>query len=76
VEEDEAVTDYAASALGIAALALGWACVQRAWRRSFPGGDEPDALALRPGCHGCEEAESCGRGDACGGAAPRKEGER
>jgi hypothetical protein len=41
-------------------LSLVWVGVQRAWKRSFADvGDDPDALADRPGCFGCARASSC-----------------
>jgi len=36
--------------------------VQRAWRRSFADvGTDPDALAGRTGCHGCNDSKDCHR---------------
>jgi hypothetical protein len=43
-------------------LSVLWLGVQRAWRRAFPDvGDDPDALAGRPGCFGCARAVPCER---------------
>ena len=43
-------------------LSAAWIGVQRAWRRSFPDvGDDPDVLAGRTGCHGCDISEDCHR---------------
>lgn len=51
--------------IGIGAFVLlsaAWISVQRAWRRSFPDlGDDPDALAGRPGCQGCGQSPQCDR---------------
>ena len=39
--------------LFVAACAVGWLVVQRAWMRAFPGAaPDPDALSGRLGCHG------------------------
>ncbi|MHC5212425.1 MAG: hypothetical protein ACYTG2_17060 [Planctomycetota bacterium] len=49
-------SDHALGALAIAALALGWLAVQRAWHRTFIDAcDDPDALAGRVECtsHDC-----------------------
>lgn len=51
--------------VGMGALVLlsaGWIAVQRAWKSTFADlGSDPDALAGRPGCTGCIEAEDCPR---------------
>jgi hypothetical protein len=53
----------ASYALGIAAvvfMAVAWVGVQLAWRRVFPDAcADPDVLAGRMGCHGCNSAEVC-----------------
>ena len=36
-------------------ILLAWVAVQIAWRRAFPAGRDPDALAGRSGCHGCDK---------------------
>ena len=58
--------------LGIGAfvlLSVFWLGVQRAWRRSFPEvGQDPDALAGRPGCFGCARSVQCDKSankDSC-----------
>lgn len=61
---------YAGGAAAVVGLVLGWAAVQHAWRRTFAERlDDADALAGRPGCHGCARTERCAepqrRGDAC-----------
>jgi len=49
--------------IGVGAILLvstAWVGVQRAWRKSFPhDGGDPDALAGRSGCHGCDNTEGC-----------------
>ena len=54
---------YVVGILALVGLALLWALVQGAWRKTFPerspGGD---ALAGRLGCHGCNSCE-----DPCDG---------
>ena len=43
-------------------MSVAWLGVQRAWMRSFPEvGDDPDALAGRPGCFGCVRSVNCER---------------
>ena len=53
----------ASYALGIAAtifVAVAWVGVQLAWRRVFPDAcADPDVLAGRMGCHGCDSTEVC-----------------
>lgn len=53
-------------AIALLALALAaWVGVQAAWRRTFPGAcSDPDVLAARRGCTGCDSAETCERRDA------------
>ena len=46
---------YLTGAIGLAVVLSLWVWVQNAWRRSFPGvTDDPDVLAGRPGCGGCD----------------------
>jgi hypothetical protein len=41
-------------------LSAAWVVVQRAWKSSFADfGSDSDALAGRPGCGGCIDAEGC-----------------
>jgi len=43
-------------------LMVAWIGVQTAWRRVFPATDgDPDVLAGRMGCHGCEDSDHCDR---------------
>jgi hypothetical protein len=43
-------------------LSTAWVAVQRAWKRSFPDvGEDPDVLAGRSGCHGCDKTKDCHR---------------
>lgn len=54
------MTPYATGVLVVVGMAVAWAGVQSAWRRSFPRrGADPDALAGRLGCHGCDAADEC-----------------
>jgi hypothetical protein len=47
----------------VVAMAVGWAVVQRAWGRSVGRGcPDPDALAGRASCGGCEHEDACERG--------------
>jgi hypothetical protein len=58
------------SALGVALMAAAWLGVQLAWGRGFPGdGSEPDVLARRGGCGGCDH------GGRCPTTCPREEEE-
>ncbi len=56
------LTSYLTGILIIVALTVAWVGVQRAWRRAFPeGSGDPDALAGRTGCHGCNCTDVCER---------------
>ncbi len=56
------LTSYLTGVLIIVALTVAWVGVQRAWRRAFPeGSGDPDALAGRTGCHGCNCTDVCER---------------
>ena len=51
---------YATGMVAVVALALGWVAVQSAWRKAFPGTTaDPDVLAGRTDCHGCERSMTC-----------------
>lgn len=53
---------YATGLIGIVAVLLLWVWVQNAWRRAFPGAfDDPDVLAERLGCDGCDQRDACER---------------
>jgi hypothetical protein len=47
------VASYLTGLAAILVILLAWVGVQLAWRRAFPAGCDPDALAGRSGCHGC-----------------------
>ncbi len=52
--------DYIIGVGAFLLLSTAWFGVQRAWRRSFAEvGADPDALAGRTGCQGCNESEAC-----------------
>jgi hypothetical protein len=64
--------------IGIGAFVLlsaAWVGVQRAWRRSFPSaGDDPDVLAGRAGCNGCDDnSKQCHRKLASGSCKVQEE---
>ena len=63
--------------IGIGAILLlstAWVGVQRAWRRSFfDFGTDPDALAGRTGCHGCNDLEACHRTPKIGACKAQEE---
>jgi hypothetical protein len=64
----------ATGAIGMVLLAVGWVWIQQACRRAFPDATrDPDPLAGRIGCHGCESEENCGRRAAPVTAPDRKE---
>ena len=49
---------YLTAVLALAAVLAAWVGIQIAWRKVFPeAGCDPDALAGRSGCHGCQEDE-------------------
>ena len=47
--------------VALSVVLLFWVTVQHAWRRVFPEGADPDALAGRLGCHGTCERTTCTR---------------
>jgi hypothetical protein len=55
----ETLTTYAVAIAGIVILSVVWIGVQNCWRRTFPeaftDSSDPDVLAGRMGCHGCQE---------------------
>ncbi len=55
----ETLISYAIGIAGIVILSVGWIGVQNRWRRTFPeaftDSSDPDVLAGRMGCHGCQE---------------------
>jgi hypothetical protein len=54
------LTSYAIGLGAIAILCVTWLAVQLAWRRVFPNASgDPDALAGRLGCHGCNCTNDC-----------------
>jgi len=56
------IHDYIIAVGALLLLSTMWIAVQRAWRRSFAElGSDPDALAGRSGCHGCNDSEGCQR---------------
>jgi hypothetical protein len=56
------LASYATGLIGITAVLLLWLWVQNAWRRAFPGVfDDPDVLAERLGCDGCDQKDGCER---------------
>jgi hypothetical protein len=55
-------TSHAVALLTIAVVLVVWVAVQNAWRRSFAGAcSDPDVLAGRGGCKGCDSTEACDR---------------
>ena len=54
------LTSYAIGLTAIAMLCVAWLAVQLAWRRVFSdASSDPDALAGRLGCHGCDCTDVC-----------------
>ncbi len=57
--------------LAVVLMAVAWIGVQVAWMKVFArAGADPDALAGRPGCHGCGTHRRCLKRSA--GACVRK----
>ena len=68
------LTSYAIGLTGIVMLCVAWLAVQLAWRRVFPeASGDPDALAGRLGCHGCDCTNVCEK-RASGTAGESEEG--
>jgi len=58
------LASLATGALGVAAIAVGWVVIQRAWGRAFAGEcSDPDVLSGRRSCGGCSGSERCERGE-------------
>jgi len=56
------LASYAIGLGGIVILAVAWAAVQGAWKKVFPDAvPDPDVLAGRMGCHGCDCTDDCDR---------------
>jgi hypothetical protein len=56
------LTSYATALIVITAVLLLWVRVQIAWRRAFPAAfGDPDVLAGRLGCAGCDRTNACDR---------------
>ena len=65
---------YATGMIGVAMLVLVWVGVQSAWRRAFPEAfDDPDVLAPRLGCGGCDQEQICERRPSNGSGSGRGE---
>jgi len=59
-EVDPLLASYATGLIAIVVVAALWLGVQLAWRRAFPSRcSDPDALAGRTSCHGCDGAGNC-----------------
>ena len=55
-------------------VSTAWIGVQRAWKRSFADvGDDPDALAGRSGCYGCNKTGPCQRRSGSGACKAQEE---
>jgi hypothetical protein len=51
---------YLIGLVAIVVMAVAWVWVQGAWRKTFPGAScDPDVLASRMGCHGCDCENIC-----------------
>jgi hypothetical protein len=61
------LTTYVTAAAGMVVIMLVWVGVQRIWHREFTDRRaDPDALAGRLGCHGCDCTDSCQRDSVAG----------
>jgi len=67
------LTSYAIGLAAIVLMVVLWVAVQSAWKRVFPDVScDPDVLAGRSGCHGCDSTNGCG-GAAAGRAGSTEE---
>jgi hypothetical protein len=58
------LASYAIGLVVIVVVAVAWVGVQLAWRKTFPEAcSDPDVLAGRMGCRGCDDNDKCSRGD-------------
>jgi hypothetical protein len=65
---------YVIGMLAIVVMAVVWVGVQSAWRKAFPEVcSDPDVLAGRLGCHGCDSTDNCERRLSEEPARPRRE---
>jgi len=56
------LTSYAVVIAGVVGVMLLWIAGQSAWRRVFPEAcSDPDVLAGRAGCGGCDRGKVCSR---------------
>jgi hypothetical protein len=54
------LSSYVIGMVAIVVMAVVWVGIQSAWRKAFPGhSSDPDVLAGRLGCHGCDSADVC-----------------
>ena len=66
--------DYIIGVGAILLVSTAWIGVQRAWRKSFADvGDDPDALAGRTGCQGCNDSKDCHRRPESGACEAQEE---
>ena len=66
--------DYIIGVGAILLMSTAGVAVQRAWRRSFPdAGADPDALAGRAGCRGCNDSKDCHRRPESGACKGQEE---
>ena len=64
---------YAVGLVGLGVVLALWLVVQRAWSRAFPeASHDPDPLAGRMGCHGCDPR--CVGGESCERRRPEPAG--
>jgi len=68
------LASYATGLVALIALMLAWVGVQSAWRKVFPGvTSDPDALAGRTGCHGCDDIDVCSHRPAARAVSDKEE---
>jgi hypothetical protein len=66
--------DYIIGVGALLLLSTAWIGVQRAWKRSFPDAvADPDALAGRSGCNGCNDSKDCHRRPESGACKTQEE---
>ena len=65
---------YVIGLVVIIALMVTWVGVQSAWRKAFPAvASDPDVLAGRMGCHGCDDIDVCSHRPATRAVSAKEE---
>ena len=68
------LSSYVTGVVIVVAVSVIWVAVQLAWKKVFPEVcHDPDVLANRGSCHGCESTEACNRRRAGGAGSAEEE---